>query len=537
MFSRREHTPALRYAAACLLCAALAGCRSREEDSPAICQAGLPSTPASTDLPSVWSMRRLSRDELSRTFHALLGMVPESLRRMPAQDTDLWATAPAASSFEVDLYRQIADEAADAGSRRLLSRWACGRDLHCLRTAAAHWLERAQRGPLADDERDAYLALLSVHADPRPALRAILELVFQSARFLYVIESGVSRQEHEEFRDLTPWELAVRLSYFLWMEPPDEELHAQAGTGQLHEPSILRAQALRLIRDPRAAQTLGRNLQHWAAPELDILAKADSVYPEFGPELRSSMIAQFVRFAALAIADDYSLADLITTQRAPVDGPLRALFGLEKQRTDAADWQVVELGPTRFGLLTLPGVLTSNARADDSSPVQRGLFIRQNVLCQSVPPPPPGIPVLPPATSSAASFRDRFAEHTRSPACAACHGLMDPLGFAFEVYDGLGRLRAQPESIDTAGTLDGVTTPVRFSDLRGLTGALLQAPEVSRCWAHQWLQRALGPEAGRDAALLDRLAAQVTAGVSLNELLVKIVTAPAFGRVRRPHAE
>lgn len=542
MQSRRNTVRAL-VRAALLLCVACFGCQSSPADegdqAAAVCRADLPDTLGSNELPDVWGLRRLTRTELIRTFDALVGVVPESVRRLPVDEGDLSTTAPAPSSFEVDLFRQMASEAADAGSSELLARWGCERDGRCLRAAVVRWLERAYREPLTRRERYAHLALFTDGENPRPALRGLLELVFQSPRFLYVIERGIPRRADEESRELTAWELATRLSYFLWSEPPDDALRDEAERGRLSDPLALQAQARRLVADPKAARTIGAALQQWMAPELDIVAKAESVYPEFSPKLRASMREQFVRFAALAIAEQYDLAQLLTTERAPLDPRLQALLGVERDDEDdgdGADWNVAELEPPRFGLLTLPGVLTANARADDSSPIQRGLLIRRKLLCQSVAPPPPGVARLA-AGETGVSFRERFEEHTSNPVCAGCHELMDPLGYPFEIYDGLGRLRDDLATIRTAGKLNGVTAPTGFADLNGLVDALIGAPEVSRCWAQQWMQRALGPEAARDEALLDRLATKVADGTPLTELIVEIVTAPGFGRVRRPAAE
>lgn len=497
-----------------------------------MCRADVADAPESNTAPDVWRLRRLTRDELARTFDVLVGSVPPSLTQLPQEDANLGASAPAPSSFEVDLYREIANEAAEAGAKKLLSRWRCG-DVNCVRAVLPAWIERAQRGPLARRERDAYLSVFAGGANPTLALRETLQLVFQSPRFLYVIERGVSHDSAEVTRALTPWELAARLSYFLWSEPPDDGLRAAAESGRLADSRELSAQARRLIKDPKAARSVGRALQKWAAPDLEIVAKSHTVYPEFVPEVRASMVEQFTRFAAMAIADDESLVDVLTTQRAPVNGELAALLGLDDR--GASGWRVEELPAPRFGLLTLPGVLTSNARADDSSPVQRGLFIRRNLLCQEIAPPPAGIPALPPASSAGLSFRERFDIHTSNAACAVCHKLMDPLGFPFEIYDGLGRLRGDLSKVRTEGKLDGVAEPAAFSDLQGLVDALRNTPEVSTCWAEQWMQRALGPEGAADIALRDQLALKVAAGASLTELIVDIVTSTAFTRVPRPH--
>ncbi|HKU41127.1 MAG TPA: DUF1592 domain-containing protein, partial [Polyangiales bacterium] len=343
-----------------LPCAALLACRATSEPGSLMCSAAPPPVAASSAAADVWKARRLSRVELARTFDALLGKVPASLAQLAQDDAE--NAAPA--SFEIDLYRQIAAEAAAPGARLLLARWGCAGDLPCLQAALAGWLESAFRGPLSDDERAEYFALLPSAGTER-ALRELLELVFQSPRFLYVIERGVAGDGSEARRELSAWELAARLSYLLWSQPPDDALREDARSGRLYEPAVLRAQALRLLHDPRAARTIGAVLQHWSAPELETLAKAANVYPEWDPQLREAMIEQFREFAALVLDKDYDFRAVLTTRWLPVDERLAGLSGTE---ASSGGWQLVESHEPRFGLLTLPGVLAANARADDSSP-------------------------------------------------------------------------------------------------------------------------------------------------------------------------
>lgn len=541
MHTRRNARLAL-YGFASLIAIVGLGCRSDAIQAPSDAGVSDPardsdSTDPTTaqDASGAGSAHRLNVRELAGTFRALLGKVPSGLRHLPDEDGNFNVEEPAVSGFEVDVYWQAALEAADGGSKTLLDQWGCKQDMRCVREAAGRWLETAFRGPLDPAEREAYLSLLPDRAKVEPAVTQLLQLTFQAPRFLYRVEQGVEPTEAGEAPQLTSWELAARLSYALWSEPPDEALRADAESGRLFDGDVLAQQARRLLADPRAARVLGSAFQNWAAPELEVVAKAEPVYPEFNAPLRESMIEQLARFSEMALADGLSLSGLLTTTRAPLDERLAALLGMSDSDAagdDAfADWKIVELTQPSFGLLTLPGVLTSNSRADDSSPIQRGLFVRQNLLCQPVPPPPPGVAALPPAKEPGMSFRDRFEEHTRNPACAGCHELIDPLGVPFEVYDGLGRWRSDP-NIVTAGRLDGVEKPFDFSNLHEFVDGLLTAPEVPRCWAEQWMLRLLGPNATQDHALRDRLTAQVAGDVSLADLLVAIVTTPAFQRVR-----
>jgi hypothetical protein len=467
--------------------------------------------------PTVAVLRRLSREELAGTFRALLGAVPENLSRLPPDSSDLSASIPPVSNFEVEVYREIADEAARLAAPGLIESWACGEELACLQNRAGEWIETAQRRELPDDDRASYLGLLTNTSED--ALRSVLDVVFQTPHFLYLIES-------RESDTLGSWELATRLSYLLWSEPPDEALRADVRNGELTSSAVLEGHARRMLQDPRAARAVGTTLAHWAAPDLAVAVKAYSVYPQLDAELRASMSDQFEQFAALALTQGFNLEQLLTTRQAPLDARLGTLLGARDKLDPQAQWTVITFDEPRFGLLTLPGVLSSRARPDDSSPVQRGLFIRDGMLCQPVPDPPPGVAALPPPSRPGATFRERFEAHTTDPTCAGCHRLMDPLGFPFEIYDGIGRLRENYAEIATEGTLDSVDKPADFQDISGLVHALLATPELARCWATHWITRLLGREASRNEALVAQISAHLGDGASLRDIIIEIVSAP-----------
>ena len=475
--------------------------------------------------PSAAVLRRLSRAELDGTFRALLGEVPESLSRLPPDSSDINASTPPVSSFEVEVYHDIAEEAARMAAPRLIDSWGCGEDLVCLQDKAGEWIETAQRRELPDDERDTYLSVLT---DPSvDAVSRLLELVFQTPHFLYVVESRRNNT-------IGSWELATRLSYLLWSEPPDDALQVDARSGELLEPAVLERHARRMLQDPRAARAIGTTLEHWAAPDLPIAVKAHSVYPQLDADLRASMSAQFAQFAALALTESFNLELLLATRQAPLDARLAKLLDKTHKLDPDAEWTVVTFDEPRSGLLTLPGVLSSRARPDDSSPVQRGLFIRDGMLCQPIPDPPPGVAALPPPAQPGATFRERFEAHTTDPTCAACHRLMDPLGFPFEIYDGIGRLRKNHAEIATSGTLDGVDKPADFHDSTGLVRALLATPEVAHCWATHWITRLLGREAAHNDAFVEQISTRFRDGAALRDIIVEIVGAPEL-RSQRTH--
>src|SRR5262245_29754877 len=153
MFSSRSKLLALGQAAGLVCYACTPSLEPAPQPPPAICQADLATAVVE---PEIWNIRRLNRTELARTFEALIGVAPASVQQLPAEPSDPRGIAPAPSSFEVEVYRKLAEQAAAQGAGALLTRWGCGQDAACLRESIARWIERAQRAPLAPEERDAY---------------------------------------------------------------------------------------------------------------------------------------------------------------------------------------------------------------------------------------------------------------------------------------------------------------------------------------------------------------------------------------------
>jgi hypothetical protein len=401
---------------------------------------------------------------------------------------------------------------------------------------------RAFRRPLEPAEREALVGLFELGRTDvgfAEGIRLVIQAALQSPQFLYHLELGLPAPDGEDVVALGGYELASRLSYFLWDSMPDDELLTAAGDGGLDTPQALREQAERMLDDPRAGDAIASFHHQWL--HLDGLAhleKNAEAYPAFDPALRDAMAQETTRFADWVIrADDGRLETLLTASYSFVDGPLFALYGIEAP-ADHDPSLPLALDPTqRAGLLTQPSVLATHAHADQSSPVHRGKLVRENVLCTPLAPPPPEVDVVPPPVDPNATTRERFDQHRSDPTCAGCHELIDPLGFGFEHYDGIGAWR----DTDAGKPVDATGQVVATEDIDGafdgaveLAQRLAQSEQVRTCVAEQWFGFAFGrPPAEADACSFDTMAvAFAESDHDIRELLLALVMTDAFRHVR-----
>ena len=262
-------------------------------------------------------------------------------------------------------------------------------------------------------------------------------------------------------------ELASRLSFFLWSSIPDDELLAAAERGALRDPDVLGAQVRRMLADPRTAALVDNFGGQWLyLRNMPLVTPDPQAFPEFDANLREALARELTLFLDSQIREDRGVLDLLTADYTFVNERLAEHYGMPNVYGN--HFRRVELrGPqaVRRGLLGKGGLLTVTSYAHRTSPVLRGKWLLENVLGTPPPPPPPDVPALEENDEAGAaprSVRDRLEQHRANPVCASCHRIMDPLGFALENFDGVGRWRDVGEDgapIDASGTLtDG--TPV-----------------------------------------------------------------------------
>ncbi|MFV8753680.1 DUF1592 domain-containing protein [Nannocystaceae bacterium ST9] len=352
----------------------------------------------------------------------------------------------------------------------------------------------AYRRPLTADEHDRLLVVYDMGvADGsfHDASRMLFEAMLGSPHFLYLVEVGTPDDARPGWYRLDDWELATRLSYSLCEQPPDAELRSAAAAGELNTPEQVRAQALRLLDEPCGRETVARFYRQWLELEqLVSLARDPAVYPDYvAATMPGAMLREADRFLAeLTWNEDATIADLYAADHTWVDATGAALYGLEV----AGDELVrVELPPERLGLLTLPGVLTVTSKFSQTSPVYRGAFVIRELLCGTLASPPGNVDVTPPALDPSLTTRERWAAHSSDPACSGCHARLDPVGFALEEFDAIGRHRTEEygKPIDASGGLP---------DLGAADGSLVggvalaeliaDSDEAATCFARQWFR-------------------------------------------------
>lgn len=393
---------------------------------------------------------------------------------------------------------------------------------------------RGYRRPLSDDERATLQAIYDdARADGRDfdtAIRMVIHAVLFSPQFLYRAETGVA--DAEGVVEVEGHELASRLSYFLWASMPDDALFAAAAAGELQSAEMLEQQARRMLDDPRARQTLTEFHRQWfELYRLPTYAADEALAPGF-VDTRVSLLAETLAFVEHVLWDGDGRADsLLVSDEIMLNDDTAQWYGLPGAYT--AGFEVAPATADRFGLLSQGSVLAQFSNTDRTSPTRRGRFVRDQLLCQSPPPPPGDVPPLPAEIDSDASVRERLAEHVSNPACAGCHQQIDPIGFGLEGYDLAGRVRSEENgaAIDVSGELLGAgVEPTTFSGARELSERLVASDMYEACVAEQVFEFAIGRlPATADTCTLESLATVMQdTGGDMRELVIAVATSRAF---------
>ena len=351
----------------------------------------------------------------------------------------------------------------------------------------------------------------------------------------------------EAIRPLTQHELATRLSYFLWDTMPDDDLAAAAAGGTL-EGEELRAQVDRMLDDPRADAVLQDFFWQWLQLNggrlhhaLEDTSKDDTLYPEYGPELQAAMRTELEALVRDVFERGGSFEDLLTTRRAYVNGPLAEIYGVEGP-TSADEWEWVELDPgERAGLLTRAAFLTVFSSATVQSPIRRGVFVVEEMFCNELGPPPPNASDVVvdggDDGDGLRTVREDVAVRTSTGTCAGCHSLINPIGFSFEHYDGIGRFRTHEVTsglpLDASGLLQGTDVDGALTDATDLSTRIASSPRARACFADRWFVRAMGrAPAPLDTCSVEAIAERFQESGSMRELLIAIVESDSFQYVQ-----
>jgi hypothetical protein len=358
----------------------------------------------------------------------------------------------------------------------------------------------AYRAPLTDPADIArHMALYDAGAAVSDAhgIELVLRGMLQSPRFLYRVEIG-NGQPGPSALPLGGYEVAARLSYALWNTLPDAPLVQAAAAGALSTKAQVSAQVTRMLQDPKGQGLLSGFLQALIQlPGLPSAVKDRSVYPAWAAQatLPASMQGQArAFFADVLTRQGGTLSALLTSPTVFVNDDLAGYY-----RTTAADATFRSLtmpAGQAAGLLTLPALLTVTSKPNQPWPIYRGEFVREVLLCQQLPSPPPNVPA-PPAVEMGVSVRQRLSEHETNPVCSGCHAMMDPIGFGFSAYDGLGHIQTMDgdQPVDVHGNVGGaLPTDIDgpFDGVADLARKLAGSTMARQCIERQWFRYAMG---------------------------------------------
>jgi hypothetical protein len=479
--------------------------------------------------------RRLTRQELARSIHRLFGAdVPVDVSLLPADtlnpfDNDVLEQSPSMLLAEAGetLARDVAAWLT-ATPERLGRVVACTpstpTDAACFRQVVQRLGRRVLRRPLAEGELTELATLTSYAAGSQrfaDAVRVALRVLLLHPEFLFRVEPGASTTAGKV--KLSPFEVASRLSFLLEGVTPDDELLNAAESGALDSPGGLEAQARRLLASPAGQEQVRRFHAFWLGySTLDMLP--------IQHKLRAETDALVDR--ATEPTRDYRY--LLLADETRIDAELASHYGLGGAGASPA-WVSYGTAPRR-GILSHGMFAAAGAKFTDTSPTRRGKFIRERLLCQTVPLPPPEISVdvdLPPAAKDPAACKvERYRQHREDAACASCHAAMDPIGFGLENYDELGRYRSHDKdratcAIDGKGALDERTP---FTGARELAALLAAAPQLPACVGQHFIRfaagRALDDDDLRRALWLG--GEMQKAGYSFQAMVLAFVTHPDF---------
>jgi hypothetical protein len=491
-------------------------------------------------------IRRMTRVEYNNTVRDLLGDTTRPADAFsPDQVTmgfDNQASSLVTSQLLTEQYMKAAETLSENATSDLAGLIpgcdaAVAGPAVCAARFIADFGKRAFRRPLTPGERSSFETLFQSGLDRydyTAGLQLVIQAMLQSPHFLYRVEFGAPDPVSKGVVELDAYEVASRLSYLIWNSMPDEELFAAAGAGRLRTAKQIEAQARRMLADDKARDAVANFHRQWLElSQLDSLAKDPATYPAFTPAIRELWKEETYAFVAHVIFEgEGDLGTLLTAPYSMMNAELAAFYGV-KPPSGAAFARVDLDGRERAGFLTHASVLAVNAKSNQSSPVHRGKFVRERLLCQTLPPPPADVEAVAPDPKPGQTTRERFAQHRKDPACSGCHDLMDPIGFGFEHFDGIGQWRERDQglAVDDAGEiLGGTDVDGAFHGAVELAEKLAKSEQVRTCVATQWFRFGYGrAEQKEDLCTMDKIQKSFQAArYDISELLVALTQTDAF---------
>ena len=401
-----------------------------------------------------------------------------------------------------------------------------------IRQTLAGFLHRAYRRKVQPEEVAHAVATYErfqklLGDDARAVARATLASILVSPKFLYLVEPTPEART-QKARPLNAYELATRLSYFLWASMPDDELLAHAASDQLLQPGVVKAQAARMQEDPKFRRFARHFAHQWLGlPALENVAIDPKRHRDFRDDTREALKEETLAFAEHVFTHDLSALNFVRSDFALLNNTLGKHYGIAGVHGSHFRPVKFDKASARGGVLTQGSILLMGSDGAESNPIYRGVWLRKRLFADPPPPPPPGAPPLEKKDNSKLSLKEQIALHREEAACARCHDKIDPWGIAFEAYDATGRIKST--AFDATATLPG---GFEVDGLPGLQEHIIS--KQSRSFANGLARRILGYALGRQLEYSDdALVANLTQKFVANDyrpgsLIEGIVTSPAF---------
>ncbi|MDP3275023.1 MAG: DUF1592 domain-containing protein [Deltaproteobacteria bacterium] len=499
-------------------------------------------------VPAAATLHRLTQIQYQNSVRQLLGATVRAPTDLEL-DTQLYGFANigaaevtvsprAAEQFEAAGYNVAGQIFGDPAARMTLVRCAPSTiEDPCVRAFVQRFARSAWRRPLSTMELDRWVNVARTAAraygDTQKGIEYAVAGLLQSPNFLFRVERGETDPSDPSRKRYTSYEMASRLSFLLWSSTPDEALLDAASRGELLSADSVRAQARRMLSDPRAHQALlGFFREHFKLDRIAPQTRDAMAYPLWSPALVRSMVREFEQIVDdTVLTRDGDLRDLLSTRTTFLDSNLARLYGVPGSFTDTPTRYEWPANSPRMGLLTTAAVLSNFAHAVTTSPTLRGKFVRQFLLCQTIDPPPPEVTtdLPPPLPGTVQTLRQRLEElHLQRPSCAACHERMDPIGFGLEHFDAIGAYRTTDNTlpVNARGDLDGRA----FANARELSLAVRTHPAMVSCFARNVYRYATGhvEREGEEASIAGITQAVSSQGYRFSVLLTELAASDGF---------
>lgn len=504
-------------------------------------------------------LRRLNESQYIRSINQIFGdeiKVPGRFEP-PLRDQGLLAIGDSAvtvtpsgfEQYEVRA-REIAAQVIAGGKAELLCKPSAvsGFDEVCASEFLNRYGRQLFRRPLNESELAASMKLVKAAADSNQGfakgLATGLSRLLVSPHFIFRIERSEPDPSAPNQRRLDDYSLASRISFLLWDAPPDEAMLDAVAKGDLRNPAKLNAQVDRMLLSPKFEQGVRSFFSDvFGYEQFQGLAKDQALYPKFNSQLAKDAQEQTLRtIVDLLVTNRGDYRDLFTTRKTFMNRSLGALYKVPVSPAGFDGWvpYTFPASEPRAGILSLAGFLMLDPTHEGrSSPTIRGKNVREQLLCQMVPQPPPNVDfalVQDVSNPLYRTARQRLTVHQENPACAGCHALTDPIGLSIENYDAVGNFRTHENSalIDASGSLDGEA----YIGLLGLSQRLRESPDVPSCIVQRTFEYGVGrPSTGADNAWLETAIAQFAQDrFRFPDLMRRIATSEAL-RAAGPTAE